>query len=128
MWRIALLICHNCGKHKNTVGHRWSTPLIMKCANGKMFQQNLLVSLCIHILRASRVKNLWKGSPRTNLKFIGDSVKLGYNKLYGTTEICLLLPWDCYNREGLCSKGTIFFFFFFFKVFINRDLSYTYLY
>jgi len=32
------------------------------------------------------------------------TVKLGYNELYVTVGICLLYPWHCYNREGLCCK------------------------
>ncbi len=29
MWRMALFICHNCGKHKNSVGHRWSSTTLI---------------------------------------------------------------------------------------------------
>ena len=33
------------------------------------------------------------------------TVKLGYNKLFVTMEICLLLPCDKNNREHLCRKA-----------------------
>ena len=34
-----------------------------------------------------------------------DTVKLGYDELSGTVEICSLYPWHRYNGEHLCSKS-----------------------